>query len=257
MESSVGNSRTKVSRPTIAIIGYSEFSKLMIKHLSPYADVIVSSRQKHIDKQGLKFKIVDFETALAQDIIIPSMPAQKLEGFFKANKKHLNPRALVVDVCSVKVKPVQVLKKILPKTNQILATHPLFGPASTPGNLKNLQIMLYPVRLKPEYYLKIKEFIKSKLELDIVETSPREHDRMMAYVQGLSHYIGRLMQTMQIPEPVLTTNAYRDLLDMKRTQGNDSWELFQSIMLENPYALDVNAKFKQAIDELDSKLGLS
>ncbi len=242
---------------SLAIIGYGDFAKLLIKYLSPYADIVVTSRQKQINKQGLKFKVVDLETALAQPIIIPSMPAQNLEKFFTDNKKLINPNALVVDVCSVKVKPVQVLSKVLPTSVRILASHPLFGPASAKNGLKDLKIMLYPVRLSDDTYSLIKNFCKTKLKLNVIECTPKQHDEMMAYAQGLSHYIGRLMQIMEIPTNHLSTNAYDDLLDMKRIQGGDSWELFESIMFENPYALKVNAEFKQAIKDLDVKLGIN
>jgi prephenate dehydrogenase len=77
---------------------------------------------------------------------------------------------------------------------------------------------------------------------------------MMAYVQGLSHYIARVMDEMNIPETELSTLAYEDLIDMKRVQGGDSWELFYSIMEENPYTHKVNRDFKKACLALDKKL---
>ena len=78
----------------------------------------------------------------------------------------------------------------------------------------------------------------------------------MAYVQGLSHYIGRVMDIMEIPDTPLATMAYEDLLDMKRIQGGDSWDLFMSIMHENPYAVSVQANFEQACRQLNDDLGL-
>ncbi|MGZ6005058.1 MAG: prephenate dehydrogenase/arogenate dehydrogenase family protein [Candidatus Saccharimonadales bacterium] len=243
-------------RPKLAIIGYGDFSKLLIKNLAAYADIVVASRRPNLDSDNLKFEQVDLRTALSQPIIIPSIPAQSLEAFFKDNVKLLNPKALIVDVCSVKVNPVKVLTAVLPASNQILATHPLFGPASAADGLAGKKIMLYPVRLDRARYSAIKRFLADDLKLKIIECTPEEHDRVMAYAQGLSHYIGRLMQIMQIPESELTTSAYDDLKDMKAVQGSDSWELFQSIMLENPYALEVNHQFKQAIKDIDAKLGL-
>jgi len=246
-----------MSRPKLAIIGYGDFSKLIIRYLSPYADIVVSSRQADISKDGLEFEVVDIKTALTQGVIIPSMPAQSLEEFFAANKDLVNPEALIIDVCSVKVKPVETLLKVLPQTCEILATHPLFGPTSAAKGLTGLKIMLSPTRIKDEKYQEIKQFLSDELKLKIIECTPEEHDHAMAYAQGLSHYIARLMQVMNIPDSELTTNAYDDLKDMERIQGSDSWELFQSIMFENPYALKVNQEFKQAIKDLDVKLGIN
>jgi len=245
-----------VAKPTIAIIGYGNFSKLIIKHLSPYFEIMVASHQGSVKKAGLKFRQVDLKTALAQSIIIPSIPAQALEDFFVTNRQLVNPGALVIDVCSVKVKPVEILQRVLPQTVQILATHPMFGPTSAAGGLKGQPMMIYAVRLSAKKYQTIKRFLANDLKLHIIEATPKAHDQAMAYAQGLSHYIGRLLQAMSIPESELTTAAYDDLLDMKRVQGGDSWELFCSIMLENPYAAAVNRQFKQAIVDLDAKLGL-
>lgn len=246
-----------MSSKTISIIGYGDFSKLMIRHLAPHYNIVVSSRQPKIDKNVLKFEIVDLKTALAQNVIIPSIPAQKLESFFNTNIKLLNPNALIIDVCSVKVKPVQSLKKVLPSTNQILATHPLFGPASAKNGLKGHKIMMYPVRIPKQEYELIKAFCSDTLKLKIIECTPEHHDKVTAYALGLSHYIGRLMRIMDIPNDEISTNSYDDLLDMKNILSHDGWELFESVMLENPYALKVNSDFKKAIKKLDTQLGIN
>lgn len=244
------------AKPKLAIIGFGEFSRLMIRSLSPYFEVLVSSRQKITDTHGLDFQQVEHATALSQEFIIPSMPSQFLEDFFTENRTHLNPDALVIDVCSVKVKPVEVLSRVLPQNVQLLATHPMFGPASAKDGLKAQKIMVYPVRVSRERYDKIKQFLSGTLGLKVIESTPEEHDHMMAYAQGLSHYIGRAMQEMDIPKSELTTKAYQDLLDMKHIQGGDSLELFESIMFENPYAVEVNKQFKRTLKELDRRLGI-
>jgi len=244
------------TKPTLAIIGFGDFSQLMVRHLSPYFKVMVSSRRKIKDKKGLDFTEVNVATALKQPIIIPSMPSQFLEEFFIANFDFLNLKALVVDVCSVKTQPAEVLRRVLPESVQVLATHPLFGPTSAKDGLKGQRIMVYPVRLTDEAFTKIKQFLQKTLQLEIIETTPEKHDEMMAYAQGLSHYIGRAMQMMDIPDSKLSTKAYQDLIDMKRVQGNDSDALFDSILFENPYALEVNKKFKQTLKALDEDLGI-
>lgn len=244
-----------MSKPRIGIIGFGDFSKLMVRYLHPYFDIVVATRQKDVHS-NMPCTFVGAPEALAQPIVIPSMPAQYLEEYFLQNARYLSSEALVIDVCSVKVNSVKVLKKVLPKNVHILATHPLFGPASAAESLKGQRIMLYPVRLPQAQYQKIRRFLRDRLRLTIIECSPEAHDKALAYVQGLSHYIGRVMQIMDIPETELMTNAYADLLDMKQIQGGDSWELFESIMRENPYALEVHRRFEKACDTLDNTLGI-
>lgn len=222
--------------------------------MHPYARIVVHSRRNKAGATGSNCQFVSAEQALSQAVIIPSIPAQLLEPYFVKYKKFINPHALVIDVCSVKVKPIQTLKKVLPTTTSILATHPMFGPASANESLKGHKIMLYPVRIETKTYERIKVLLAKRLGLRIIECTLERHDKMMAYVQGLSHYIGRVMERMNIPDTELTTRAYEDLVDMKLVQGSDSWELFHSIMHENPYSKKVNQDFKRACLELDREL---
>lgn len=245
-----------MSKRTVGIIGFGDFARLITRELDGLAEVYVSTRQTAPDAGNLKVHFVDDAKALACETVIPCMPAQALEQYFTDNKQLLNPKAIVVDVSSVKVKPVEVLTRVLPPSTQIIATHPLFGPTSAKQGMKGQKIMMYPVRIPKVTYEIAKQFMKHKLGLQIIECTPEEHDQMMAYVQGLSHYIGRAMQIMDIPETDLATKAYLDLLDMRKIQANDSWELFQSIMFENQFTPVVHERFKKAIAELDQKLGL-
>lgn len=240
----------------VAVIGFGDFARLMVKELAPYFDIVVSTRLPPEDSKNYKCRFVSREEALSQDYIIPSMPSQFLEDFFRENKKLVNPESLVIDVCSVKVKPIEVLNSVLPPTCGILATHPMFGPSSAANGIEGKPMMVHPTRVPDEQYRRIKKFLSENLRLKVIEVTPEEHDQRMAYVQGLSHYIGKAMQVMGIPETELATRAYDDLYDMKQVQGSDSWELFESIMFENPYALKVNKEFKDAIKQLDKKLGI-
>ncbi|MCA9332918.1 prephenate dehydrogenase/arogenate dehydrogenase family protein [Candidatus Saccharibacteria bacterium] len=240
----------------IGIIGFGDFSRLMVKELSPYFKVYVATRStpKNIDKFSCEFTTV--EEVLKLDTIIPSMPSQFIGKFFIDNLVHINPKALIIDVCSVKLNPVKILTEVLPKTCEILATHPMFGPVSAAEGIKGLQIMMFPARLETYKYKQIMKFVSEELGLRIVECTPEEHDRELAYVLGLTQYIGRAAEIMDIPETKLRTNAYDDLLDMKKIQGKDSWELFESIMNDNPYATEVNQALKKAMEQLDTKLSV-
>ncbi len=240
----------------IGIVGYGDFTKVMIEFLSPYADIIVSSRSKESGDAGHGARFAPLGEVLASPIIIPSIPAQFFEDFFSTNKDLINPTTLIVEVCSVKQKPLEALSRLLPETCQIIGTHPMFGPASVAknGGIQSLRCVICPTRVDSETFQDIRSFLESKLGLEVLERTPEQHDKEMAYVQGLSHYIGRVMDIMNIPESQLSTLAYDDLLDMKRIQGGDSWDLFKSIMEENHFAAAINEEFKAACLELDSQL---
>lgn len=240
----------------IGIIGTGDFSTLMLEYLSPYADIVVSSRYKSEGDAGFGARFAPLKEVLSQPIIIPSIPSQHFESFFSENAGHVNPNAVVIDVCSVKVRPLEVLQRLLPQSCQIIGSHPMFGPASVArnGGIEGLKCVLCPIRASDELVQGVRELLGARLGLTLIDRTPNQHDKEMAYVQGLSHYIGRLMDTMDIPETELSTIAYQDLLDMKKVQGGDSWELFRSIMTDNPYAKEINDQLKLATTELDTKI---
>lgn len=225
----------------------------MLQYLEPYADIVVSSRAREAGEAGHGARFAPLSEVLACPIIIPSIPDQFFNDFFGRNAKLINPQAVVIDVCSVKQQPLEALAKWLPASCQILGTHPLFGPTTAAHSLENHTVVVCPVRIETKTYQKIADFCR-ELGMKVLERSPVEHDRDMAYVQGLSHYIGRLMELMQIPDTPLATRAYRDLLDMKRIQASDSWELFMSIMHENPHTAEVHRHFLTMCKELDQKI---
>ena len=228
----------------------------MTEHLAPFADIVVSSRSRNSGSASHGAQFAALEQVLSQPIIIPSIPSQFFQDFFSENTQIINPKALFIDVCSVKEKPLTVLETLLPPTCGIIGTHPLFGPVSVAKNrgIDGLRCVVCPVRVDDEVLGRFREFLSNDLKLKVLERTPTQHDQEMAYVQGLSHYIGRVMDGMKIPESELSTLAYDDLLDMKNTQGADSWDLFTSIMKENPYAEAVSEQFKTACQDLDDRL---
>jgi prephenate dehydrogenase len=241
---------------TLGIVGWSPFNELLARKLAPHfaGPVLIASRTQSEGTAGEHGRFAPLNEVLQSDVVIPSIPSQFLPEFLKENAGHIKSGALVVDVCSVKVKPVKALLELLPENVDILSTHPLFGPGSALNGLEGHRILTYPTRIPNERYESIKRFLTDSFGLKVIEKTPEEHDKAMAYVLGLTQSIGRASQTLDIPETPLSTTAYDDMLDMKRIQGNDSWELFESIMIENPYALETLDEFIHTMQGLRNKL---
>jgi hypothetical protein len=81
----------------VGIIGYGDFTKLMLEYLQPYADVVVYSRSTAHGDAGYGAVFTDVSTVLSQPVIIPSIPSQFFEEFFLANRDLINPTAVVID----------------------------------------------------------------------------------------------------------------------------------------------------------------
>lgn len=238
----------------LGIVGYGPFTKTMIKYLQHDFEILVSSRNPETkSKEDLKFDFASTNEVLALDTVILSIPAQFFEEFITEHKSEFNPNGLVIDVASIKQAPIKVMEDLLPPTTKILGTHPLFGPGSAKDSLKELQMVICPVRGLDDMALgKIYDYLESK-NLIVLTKTPEEHDNEIAYVLGLTHLIGQAVKRMNLPDLELTTPSYAKLLDMREIQGKHSWDLFKSIE-STTQAKQVIGEFKQQIDSLLEKL---
>jgi len=227
----------------VGLIGHGAFGTLLTDQLSQVCDFTIYDPLTSPD---------NLQTALAQPIIVFALPIQTLEPFLLEQAALLRPDALYIDVGSVKIEPVRIMMKHLPASASIIATHPLFGPSSAKDGLRGQRIMLHRTRATNDVYQQFVTFL-TDLGLQCIETTPEKHDEAMAYVQGLSHYIGRVLKNMDVPRSDLATRAYQDLLDMKDILGNDSDELFSAITHLNPYTAEILAAFTAAQHQVNQQ----
>jgi prephenate dehydrogenase len=232
----------------VGIIGFGQFGRLATLHLNKYATV------KAFDiKGGDHESLSSLEEVCASDIILFAVPAQNFESACQMVLPHINKKTLIADVSSVKIRPLETLKNYFPE-NEILGTHPIFGPQSGKHGLLNLPLVLTNVSWTPEHYLQVKSFLSHELGLHIIEKTPEEHDREMAQVQGLAHFIGRALSELRVTEYETSTMSYRHLLELRDLLQEDSWELFKTIENENPYASEVRRNFLEALTSLEARL---
>jgi len=152
----------------------------------------------------------------------------------------------------MKVILVQWMEKHLPADVDIIATHPVFGPESGKNGIEGQNITIMNVR--GDQFDKVSVFLSNELKLNVIHSTPAEHDQQMAYVQGLTHLISKILKRMDIPELQQTTRTYDHLLSMVDMIKNDSPELFHSIQTDNPYVHDVTQSFFDEAKELETSL---
>jgi prephenate dehydrogenase len=240
---------------TIGIIGFGTFGRFMAEQLSPHASVLVSSRSAtKAEVAATGAELVGFEDVAAADFVVPCVPVQNLESVLELLAPLVSHRTTLVDVSSVKVVPVGQMERILPADCQILATHPLFGPQSGADGIAGLPMVVWPVRMAGGRFERIKAFLGETLRLRVVEMSPEEHDREMAYVQALTFLLGRALGDLKIPETPLKTATYQHLLDIRRIVTNDTPELFETIQLYNPHAAGLRERFVTRLNEIEMEL---
>jgi prephenate dehydrogenase len=227
---------------SLGLIGFGQFGRLAASVLKSQFDVLVTDAAdgaaEAARELGVGFGSV--AEAAAREVVVVAVPVVAMRAMFEAIAPHLQPGALVIDVGSVKMLPVKWMLETLPAHVDIVATHPLFGPQSARTGLKGLRLVVCPVR--GERHGKVVA-LGRELGLTVTVTTPEEHDKEMAYVQALTHLIGRSLVNLEIPDEQLKTPSYQHLLELCALIGADTFELFTAIQTQNPYAAEVAGAF--------------
>jgi prephenate dehydrogenase len=227
---------------SVGLIGFGQFGQLAAQVLKSYFDVRVTDPAPTTDKSArdIGVEVGNLAEVASREIVIFAVPVVAMEAVFRAAAPHLQSGTLVIDVGSVKMLPARWMTEILPPHVDLVATHPLFGPQSAKTGLDGLRLVVCPIR--GDRHEKVVAFGRS-LGLTVTVTTPEEHDREMAYVQALTHLIGRSLVNLGIPDEQLKTASYQHLLELCALIGADTFELFTAIQTQNPFAAEVVEKF--------------
>jgi prephenate dehydrogenase len=121
------------------------------------------------------------------DAVLICVPIGNLERVVKEIAPFITPNQVVMDITSIKEFPVEVMHKYI-KTGTILGTHPMFGP-----NIKDIgdqNFILTPSQSKERILAeKLTKWLKMR-GFNVISTSAKRHDELMATALGLSHFIG-------------------------------------------------------------------
>jgi prephenate dehydrogenase len=221
---------------TIGLIGYGRFGKLAARFIAKRADLLV------FDRRGIRGRLPSkrikpgtLEQVASQCVVILAVPISGLRQTLRAIRPHLRPHALVIDVCSVKVKPVQWLKRLLPSSVDILGSHPLFGPDSVQRSLVGRTVVLCPVRVSTKLLVRVKRMLSHE-GLIVKRMDAHTHDRMVAETLLVTQYVGRLVLSARLRRWPSSTVHYEKLEELVEVSRRDSLELFRDIWHYNPYA---------------------
>ncbi len=241
----------------ISIIGFGRFGKLMAKHLVRKAQVFATdSQDKKKEAEELGVNFVSLDKILTKKIIVLAVPMENLEGILNRIKHKVIPGTLVLDVCSLKMFSCKLMKDILPETIEIIGTHPLFGPQSAPNSIQGMKIALCDVRSKEATINGVKEFCES-LGLQVLITTPEEHDRQMALSQALTHFIGQVLKNAEVKRVELSTKTFDKLMDIVEIICNDTPALFNNMQTMNSFAKDMRKRFIHEAEKIDTQLNFT
>ena len=221
---------------TLSIIGFGAFGQLIARHLRPH--LVLSVCDPCVRFNDLPQ--ADPAQAARADIVILAVPLSQMEGVLRAIAPHLRPGAVVIDVASVKVEPARLMLDLLPDHVQIIASHPLFGPASAAEGVAGHRIAWCPLRGRG--HRRLAAFLRRQ-GLEVIPTTPDQHDRDMAVIQGLTHLIARSLSRLGPLPQRMATRSFQKLAEAAAMVQDDSPELLATILRANPHAEGVRARF--------------
>jgi len=250
----VFNDSDATSPPKIGIIGFGAFGRLMAQHLRAYFPLCAYDPAVPLGPfAGMpEVALTGLAEAAGCPVVILATPVNRLEAVAGAISPFLQPRALVLDVGSVKSIPAEIMQRVLPAHVDIVATHPLFGPQSARNGISGLKIAVCPVR--GARAPRVAAFLRKCLRLDVIMTTPEAHDREAAMVQGLTHLIAKVLVQMEPLPTKMTTRSFDLIMQAVGMVRDDAPEVFQAIEQANPYSLEVRRRFFDLASALDLEL---
>ena len=233
----------------VSIIGFGRFGNLLYELLQKGFEVNVFDIDSNNETESVRF--VSLEDVLKNDTIFLAVPIRDFEELMKDLSTKIQGNKTVIDVCSVKVHPKNMMVEHLSNEVDIIATHPLFGPDSFQE--RGSVMMMEKVRDQHSRYDFWKSYFGSQ-DIIIEEITADQHDMMTAKSQGLTHLIGRVIDDFGTQKTNIDTVGYQALHKLVSQTCNDSWELFEDIQKFNPYTesmiTDLNQSFKRIVDSL-------
>lgn len=234
----------------VSIIGFGRFGVMLHALLTKGFEVDVYDKNP-VD--NAEVNEVSLEEALKNDTIFIAVPIRDFEDLVVDISTRIQSGKTIIDVCSVKVFPKKVMIDNLPEKIDIIATHPLFGPDSLKdsGSVMTMEA----VKDSFERYNFWKNYFESQ-NIIIEEISADDHDMMAARSQGLTHFVGRVIDDFGTNQTRIDTEGYKALHKLVNQTCNDSWDLFEDIQNYNPYTekmiSELNGSFKK-ISEIIEK----
>jgi prephenate dehydrogenase len=186
------------------------------------------------------------------DVVIVSVPIRVVADLIKKVAPLMKNGALLTDITSVKIMPMDTMRDNATCDVEIMGGHPLFGP-TVDWRGQHFIVCTERAGNVSAWY---REFLCS-LGVEVIDMTPEEHDRHMAVIQCLTHFsnlsLGIALEHMHydlIKGDKIATAIYQmRLYGAGRILAQDP-DLYADIQRYNPYAKEVAQKYLASVQEL-------
>src|SRR5690606_26299938 len=219
-----------------------------------------------LSSQGFAVEVADPSTAatpfprvehwraipLDHDIIVVATP-MKVTNAVLLELAERRPRGLVLDIGSLKTPLREGLKRLAEAGCRVTSIHPMFGPDTR--LLSGRHVVFVDVGV-PAATEEARALFASTMA-EAIDMSLEEHDRVMAYVLGLSHALnlafftalaesGELVPRLQ----KLSSTTFRSELRVASLVAKDNPHLYFEIQTLNDYGAVSLEALRAAVDEI-------
>lgn len=188
------------------------------------------------------------------DLILLATPVPAFQEVLRRLRPRLRAGQWVMDVGSVKVRPVEVLEAELGPAVPWVASHPLFGPVSLAQAERPLRVVLCPNPRHPGAVEAARELYRD-LGCHVLEQDPHAHDRAMAKTHALAFFVAKGLldagagEGVEAPPP-----SFQALARSIALVRGDAGHLFRVLQTENPYAASARRALLGALQAVDRAL---
>jgi len=211
--------------------------------------------KSRLEQQGIGVEILENpltreniqDTIPGSDVVLLATPTHACEEVLQKIAEYLDSSTILTDICSVKMRPLKLMLQM--HSGPVVGTHPLFGP--NPENEEILKTAIVPGR--DESANNSVFYLMETIGLTPFTTTAEEHDRSLAFIQGLNFvstvsYLAAIPSESSIKE--FLTPSFRRRLEASQKMLTQDWEMFENIFEANPYS-------QEAVRQLRSYLNLA
>lgn len=238
----------------IGVYGLGRFGAFWARLMAQKHDVVVYSRSS---RPPLPEGVVHASPAdlVLCDLLFLCVSISAMEPVVKELSGYTCGNCFVVDTCSVKLHPMNVMEQYLPPGVSYAGSHPMFGPDSAADGVAGLPAVISRGRCSPRQYAILKNIL-TEFGMKVHEMTAAEHDREAAFTQGVTHLVGRLLQGLDLKPSEIGTLGYNKLLEIIQQTCNDPRQLFVDLQRFNPHTADMRQAVKNSLhkilDSIDS-----
>lgn len=244
----------------VAVIGMGAMGKWFASFAKQnLGEVMVVSRDITKARRIAKELGVRAETrgraASEADVIFVAAPIHITPDVIKSLAKQVKKGALLADMASVKSDVVGTMSR-LDADVELVSIHPLFGPGA--NTIRGKDILVVPVKPGTKYN-NLKRTL-TKLGARVTELDAEEHDRLMATVQCMTHflllaYLSAVMKMKGLEKAQkIRTPFSATLMNTAKALLSGQSKLYSEIQAHNPNAKMVRHNLLDACRTLDAAL---